>query len=132
MTIWVNRFAGIGLILLGVATAFNPHLFTILYDIGLNSTTAKTVLAAIIGGGEIGIGIGIALLLSFEKESEAMLIEARTKLRFNSLMIAAIVAVRLCWTVFHGNFNYIVIGEVIIELLLLGALLWVWRFSLPR
>ena len=105
-------------------------MFTILYDIGLNSTTAKTVLAAIIGGGEIGIGI--ALLLSFEKESEAMLIEARTKLRFNSLIIAAIVAVRLCWTVFHGNFNYIVIGEVIIELLLLGALLWVWRFSLPR
>jgi hypothetical protein len=130
MIIWVNRLAGIGLILLGVATAFNPHLFTILYDIGLNSTTAKTVLAAIIGGGEIGIGI--ALLLSFEKESEAMLIEARTKLRFNSLIIAAIVAVRLCWTVFHGNFNYIVIGEVIIELLLLGALLWVWRFSLPR
>lgn len=130
MIIWVNRLAGIGLILLGVATAFNPHLFTILYDIGLNSTTAKTVLAAIIGGGEIGIGI--ALLLSFEKEPEAKLIEARTKLRFNSLMIAAIVTVRLCWTVVHGNFNNIVIGEVIIELLLLGALLWVWRLSLRR
>lgn len=130
MIIWVNRLAGIGLILLGVATAFNPHLFTILYDIGLNSMTAKTVLAAIIGGGEIGIGI--ALLLSFEKEPEAKLIEARTKLRFNSLMIAAIVAVRLCWTVFHGNFNHIVIGEVIIELLLLGSLLWVWRLSLLR
>lgn len=130
MIIWVNRLAGIGLILLGVATAFNPHLFTILYDIGLNSTTAKTVLAAIIGGGEIGIGI--ALLLCFEKEPEAKLIEARTKLRFNSLMIAAIVTVRLCWTVVHGNFNNIVIGEVIIELLLLGALLWIWRLSLLR
>jgi hypothetical protein len=121
----LNRLAGIGLILLGAVTALYPEIFTLFYRVGLDDPTARTVIAAIIGGGEIGVGI--ALLISFERSAENRIAEARTKIRINALMIGAIVAVRLFWTLAHANYNFVVITEVIVELLLLIALIWAWR-----
>ncbi|WP_438726974.1 hypothetical protein ACR9YC_09765 [Parasphingorhabdus sp. DH2-15] len=121
----LNRLAGIGLIILGVITALYPEIFTLFYRVGLDDPTARTVIAAIIGGGEIGIGI--ALLISFERSAENHIVEARTKIRINALMIGGIVAVRLFWTLAYANYNFVVIIEIIVELLLLITLTWAWR-----
>ena len=61
MLIFLNRLLALCLVLLGLATVIRPDIFSSLYGIGLPTADARITLAAIIGGGEMGIAAFLLL-----------------------------------------------------------------------
>ena len=61
MLIFLNRLLALCLVLLGGIAMIRPDIFSSLYGIGLPTPDARITLAAIVGGGEIGIAAFLLL-----------------------------------------------------------------------
>ena len=108
MLIFLNRLFALCLALLGIATAIRPDIFSTLYGIGLPTADAHITIAAIIGGGEIGIA---AFLLLSGKWG----VSHTARAALSVCILSGVVSSRLIACILMGTISPIIGLELLLE-----------------